>query len=230
MDALIRPAFMPYTPVRAKGIYTRRMDELHDQPRATPATDPQDAALRALIERIALRDEAALAAFYDATAARAFALARRLLRDAAEAEETVADVYWQVWSQAERYDPARGRVAAWLLMICRSRALDRLRRREIAETHPEPDSLRPDLYRDEADPPSLLALAERNSELHAALATLTERERALLGLAFFEGLTHQEIAARTGTPLGTVKTVLRRALQTLKERLAPSSLSLEDTP
>jgi RNA polymerase sigma-70 factor (ECF subfamily) len=207
--------------VRRNALYNRGMDQGQS---AGAADARQETALRALIERIARRDQAALAEFYDATAARAYALARRLTRDPSEAEEVVADVYWQVWSQAERYQPSRGPVAAWLLVICRTRALDRLRRRDAADTHPEPDSLRPDLYRDEADPPDLLELAERSSRVHAALAALGERERALLGLAFFEDLSHQEIAARTGLPLGTVKTVLRRAILALRERLAAATL------
>lgn len=196
---------------------------------ASPS-EAREASLRTLIERLARREEAALAEFYDATAARVYALARRITRETATAEEVVSDVYLQTWQQAGRYDPARGSVIAWILMMCRTRALDHLRRREPAQAHAAPDSLRPDLYRDDNDPLGLLAAVERHARVHAALATLDDNTRRLLALAFFEGLSHREIADRTDLPLGTVKTILRRAMQELKPLLENASLSLEESP
>ncbi len=195
---------------------------------ASPS-EAQEPSLRALIERMARHDQAALAEFYDATAARVYALARCITREPAAAEEVVSDVYWQAWREAGRYDAARGRVAAWLLTICRTRALDHLRRREPAQPHAAPDSLRPDLYRDDSDPLDLLLVMERHTRMHAALATLNDSARRLLTLAFFQDLSHQEIADRTGMPLGTVKTILRRAMQELKETLKNASVSLEES-
>ncbi len=194
----------------------------------TSAAAAHDSLLRALIGRVALRDEAAFAKFYDATAARAYALARRITRDAATAEEVVSDVYFQVWQQSERYDAERGRVLAWLLTICRSRALDHLRRREPAQVHAAPDSLRPDLYRDDGDPSDVLLALERDSRVRAALATLNDNARKLLTLAFFRGLSHREISLHTGIPLGTVKAVLRRSMLQIKETLEAAAIAQDD--
>lgn len=193
----------------------------------TAETPASDDAFRKLIGRMAQGEEAALAAFYDATAPRVYALARRIVRETQMAEEVVPDAYLQIWQQAERYDAARGPVLAWLLTVCRSRALDRLRRREAAEPHPEPDRLRPDLYREDAGPLELCAAFERSSHVRAALAELSEKEQRLLALAFFQGLSHREIAARTHMPLGSVKTVLRRAVETLRARLADTAAAAE---
>ncbi len=196
---------------------------------AVSASEVQEPLLRALIERMARRDEPALAQFYDATVARVYALARRITREPAAAEEVVSDVYLQAWQQAGRYDSARGRALAWLLMMCRARALDHLRRREPAQAHATPDNLRPDLYRDDNDPLNLLLALERGSRVHAALAALNDNARRLLALAFFRDLSHQEIAAHTGMPLGTVKSVLRRAMQELKQTLENVSVSPEES-
>lgn len=189
--------------------------------------DTQEHHFRALLARIAARDQAALADFYDATSGRAYALALRVTGQTPAAEEVVSDVYFQVWQQAERYDAARGRVLAWLLTICRSRALDWLRRRDDAELHPEPQSLRPDIFRDDDEPMNMLLTLERDSSIHAALTTLNESQQRLLSLAFFRGMSHQEIAHHTGMPLGSVKTVLRKAMQTLKQLIGENPLSSE---
>jgi RNA polymerase sigma factor (sigma-70 family) len=183
-----------------------------------PAISEQE-TLENLVARMARAEEAALAQFYDATAACTYALARRIVRDMQSAEEVVSDVYLQAWQQAGRYDVARGRVLAWLLTICRSRALDRLRRRDAAEVHPDPHSLRPDLYRDDVEPVDVLLAFERDSRARTALAVLDAKEQRLIALAFFDGMSHQEIATYTGMPLGSVKTVLRRALQIMRGQL-----------
>ena len=196
---------------------------------ATTASQAREAALCALIGRMVRRDESALAEFYDATAAHVYACARRITRDPATAEEVVADVYLQAWQQADRYVPARGRARAWILMMCRTRALDHLRRRDPALPHAEPNSLRPDLYREDEDPLALLTIMQRDARLHMALSGLHDDARQLLTLAFFRGLSHQEIADHTGMPLGSVKTILRRAMQELKLKLAIASISLEGT-
>lgn len=190
----------------------------------------QDAELCALVARIAAQDEAALETLYDFSSARLYGLARRITGDAGAAEEVVADAYWQIWQQAARYDAARGRVLAWMLTICRSRALDWRRRQDQAEVHPEPEILRPDLYEDHNNPLDLMQAMQRDSRIHSALARLDEGARRLLALAFFQGLTHQEIAARTGMPLGTVKTILRKTMLVLKDDLILASVTPEDCP
>ena len=187
-----------------------------------------DNTLCALVARIANRDPTAMEALYDSSAARLYGLARRITGEASAAEEVVADTYWQVWQQAVRYDAARGQVMAWLLTICRSRALDWRRRQDRAETHAEPERLRPDLYEDENNPLDLLQAMQRASQVHVALARLEEVPRQLLTLAFFKGLTHQEIAVHTGIPLGTVKTILRKTMLVLREDLILAAVSPED--
>jgi RNA polymerase sigma-70 factor (ECF subfamily) len=124
-----------------------------------------------------------------------------------------------VWQTASNFDASRGKPIAWLLTICRSRALDHLRRRDPAETHAEPETLVGDRQTGGDDPQDLLLACERNRRLHSALERLTPTQRQLIALAFFRGLTHQEIAASARMPLGTVKTDIRRALTTLRESL-----------
>ena len=188
---------------------------------ATPAKapEPQQELLRSLLARVAAGDTGALAALYDATAARAYSVALRITRDASSAEEVVSDVYLQIWQSAARYDAARGPVIAWLLVICRSRALDNLRRRDDAELHPEPEQLRPDLDRSDSEPFDDFVALERSSRVHAAITLLDDKSKHLLALAFFQGLSHQEIADHTRLPLGSVKTVLRTAMQKLRATL-----------
>ena len=183
---------------------------------APAATDPQLAAwLAAIVEQ----DERALAALYDATFARVFGLVLRIVRDAALAEEVVEDAYFQVWRQAVRFDPARGRALTWLLSMARSRAIDALRR-EARFAHealdedggPEPPSADP-------EPDELLELARRHADLHRALTRLGAQPRQLVSMSFFRGLSPEEIAVQMGLPLGTVKTQIRRALRVLRDAL-----------
>jgi RNA polymerase sigma factor (sigma-70 family) len=185
-----------------------------------PVTAPEAEALeyscRQLIARIAAAESPALAELYELTAGRVYALAIRITAQRPTAEEVVSDVYLQVWRQAGRYDPARGRVLVWLLTICRSRALDALRRRmPDHKTLEEPQS---EIAGGE-EPLDILLNSERRHAIHAALSILSVEQRQLLALAFYRGLTHSQLAAHTGLPLGTVKSLLRRAMQTLKQEL-----------
>lgn len=189
-----------------------------------PAFNEQETLLTAWLEKIAAKDESALAAFYDATVNRVYGLALRITRASHVAEEVASDVYWQVWQQADRYDAARGKVLTWLLTLCRSRALDTLRRRDHAESCAEPELLITDSHSSDDDPLGLLLMVERDNTLHAALKTLDSTPRQLLALAFFKGLSHQEIADYTGMPLGSVKSVLRNAMGALKPILHHSAL------
>ena len=165
------------------------------------------------------QDQAAFARLYDLTAARIYGLALRIVIKRDLAEEVASDAFLQVWQQAARYDAARGSPLAWMLTITRSRALDALRRRDPAEAHADPTLLRTDTA-SANDPVDLLSALDQRSALHAAIAELAPNARQLLALAFFRGLSHQEIANHTGMPLGTVKTILRNALQSLQPRLA----------
>lgn len=174
---------------------------------------------RELVMRIAERDEAALGELYDATHGAVHGIALRITRDAALTQEVTEDVYWQVWRQALRYDDRRGSPLAWLLTMARSRALDALRREDPAEAHPEPEVLLDDAPSPDSDPQDLLIATERDRAVHAALATLDALPRQLLALAFFRGLTHEEIATATQLPLGTVKSHIKRSLALLKSLL-----------
>jgi RNA polymerase sigma-70 factor (ECF subfamily) len=191
------------------------------QAASSAARSLDDAALGDLIARIGERDDRALAALYDATASRVFGLVGRIVRDAGVAEEVVEDTYWQVWRQSERFDLGRGRPLTWLLAMARSRAIDALRRRERQAHVPLDDDEQAALCDENgARPDELLAATRGQHLLHCALASLDAQPRQLIALAFFRGLTHEEIAACTGLPLGTVKSQIRRSLLVLKEHLA----------
>lgn len=189
-------------------------------PHLQPAAD--ETQLAVWIERIVGRDERALAALYDATAGRVWAVALRITQCRAMAEEVLEDTYWQVWRQAPRFDPARGRVLAWLLAMARSRAIDTLRHeRRFAHDAMPDDDLGSDIDSgaSAAAAPDQIDAARGATALHAALTVLDPRARQLVSLAFLRGLTHEEVAAQTRLPLGTVKSLIRRSLQQLRQHL-----------
>lgn len=171
------------------------------------------------IRAMVARDETALAAFYDATLNHAYGVALRITRSQADAEEAAMDAYLQVWRDAASYRREQGSPLGWLLIIVRSRALDRLRRRDRAESHPEPETLAADALTDAGNPDELLDASARNGVLHRALSALPALQRQLVGLAFLRDLSHVEIAELTALPLGTVKSHLRRALERLRHDL-----------
>lgn len=182
----------------------------------TAGFDEQDVALRALVSGIAGGDEEALARFYDATVNRVYALALRICRRTADAEEVVSDVYFQVWRQAGIYSTERGKVTTWVYTICRSRALDALRKREPVQSAPDPHALSGEPQEMNANPLADVLNLEQGTQLRKAMDSLEKLPRELLALAYFRGMSHQEIADHTGMPLGTIKTVIRKAMQALK--------------
>lgn len=187
----------------------------------------EDDLLRAVMARVAIRDENALADLYDISSSRLFAVAGRIAGDTAAAEEIVSDVLLQVWQRGELYDPDGGRVMVWLLTLCRSRALDWRRRCNDVILHHDSKSLRAETAQPEDDPYALISLYKTGTPLYAAVKMLNERERYLVGLVFFRGLTHQEICEHTAMPMGLVKTVLRNALSVIRERLHHRSIEEE---
>jgi RNA polymerase sigma-70 factor (ECF subfamily) len=168
--------------------------------------------------RVRSREERALGELYDLTLSRVYALALRIVRSPADAEEVCADTYVQAWDSAQSFDAARGNVLAWLLTMARSRALDLVRRRAARARAEESAAAEPaeDLA---PGPDELLGLAASGSLLDRALGELSPERRQVLGLAYLRGCTQEEIAAFTGLPLGTVKSHLRRALGELREQL-----------
>ncbi len=191
------------------------------------AAAPGDEELRELVACMAAQEQRALERLYDLTVRRAYTVAVRIVRSPQLAEEVVEDAYWQAWREAHRYDAARGRVLTWLLTICRTRALDALRRRDPAEAHEDIDRLRADEAGDSCEPSALIEAVERSSAVRAALESLKPQARQLVSLAFFRGLTQQEIAEASGLPLGTVKATLFRAYQQMRAGLAGSGLEPE---
>jgi RNA polymerase sigma-70 factor (ECF subfamily) len=178
-----------------------------------------------LITRIAAGDRDAFSRFYDLLAPIAFGLIRRVLRDPEAAAEVLQEVFWQVWREAPQYDPGRGSPEAWLVMRAKTRAIDRLRsirRRDRTFVAPVDESVA--RSRDEsAENPAVMA--EDRSLVQAALAQLPEPQRRVIELAFFDGLTQSEIAARLGEPLGTVKTRARLGLERLRGALRGERMS-----
>jgi len=172
---------------------------------------------RQLMQSVAAGSPEALGALYDRYVRIVFALARRMLRRVEDAEEVVQDVFTQVWREAPRYQPSRATVAGWIVMIARTRSIDRLRSRAARPDVTgavQPDFASP-LMSGERDPEQITIAAQNAGDVRQALQQLPESQRQLVELAYFEGLTQSEIASRTGVPLGTVKTRLRTAMATL---------------
>ena len=176
--------------------------------------------LAALIPRIGQGDEAAFTAFYYATRARVHALALRIVREPSMAEDVMNEVYLQLHQQAARYDSRRGAPAAWLLILTRSRAIDYLRR-ETARGPCEPLSEAAPLPSLLADPEARSEAGERRALVRKALATLSREQRQVIEIAYYAGLSHRQIAAQLGQPLGTVKTRIRIGLSALRAQLGP---------
>jgi RNA polymerase sigma-70 factor (ECF subfamily) len=180
----------------------------------TTAQDPSEGT--ALIGRMARGDREAFAAFYDRYSSLAFTMIRRILPQPAEAEEVLQEVFWQSWTEADRYDRRRGTPEAWVVMRARSRAIDRLRvirRRTETFVKPVDETL---AQTPDGKTPNPGTVAEDRKLVASALGRLPEAQRRVIELAFFEGLTQAEIAERLGEPLGTVKTRTRAGLERLR--------------
>ena len=176
--------------------------------------------LTALIQRLSHGDQLAFTALYNATHSMIYGLALKILRNQSAAEDVTIEVYLQVYQQAGQYNPQRGTPSAWLLTLTRSRAIDRLRQ-EVMQ-HQREAQLESTLFPCPfPDPEANSALTERCHMVRKALATLTKEQRQVIETAYYTGLSHTEIAAKLGQPLGTVKTRIRTGLQALRSQLSP---------
>jgi RNA polymerase sigma-70 factor (ECF subfamily) len=169
-----------------------------------------------LISRIAAGDRDAFAELYDRYSSRLFGLILRLLRNRTESEDVLQEVFLQVWAQATRFESSRSSLDVWLLMIARSRGLDRLRRRTVPVVSELPEPATTD------DPGCDAENAEQAEQIRTALGQLPADQREPICLAFFEGLTHEQIALRLNVPLGTVKTRIRLGMIRLRDRFSCS--------
>ncbi len=170
-----------------------------------------------LLHAIARGDESAIAALYDRYSAILLGLLLRILHDRPEAEDVLQEVFMQVWRRAADFDEARGRGFTWLVTLARSRAIDRLRAldaRARAAT-----AAQREVREETADASADVLHSEQRAIVQAALARLPEEQRRALCLAYYNGLTQTEIAARLNQPLGTVKTRMRSGLIKLRELL-----------
>jgi RNA polymerase sigma factor (sigma-70 family) len=165
--------------------------------------------------------ELAFSELYDATVQRVFFLVRRFIRDEGRAQEITADVFHQAWVQASRFDKNRGSVVAWLLIMARSKSLDACRQQaanRVTFDNEITEAALAEICHYET-PLDVLLSVDRNTSLHLALEKIAPSARQMIGLAFYQGLTHREISEHMKMPLGTVKTVIRRALRDLREDL-----------
>src|SRR5262245_24159762 len=182
---------------------------------APPDPQPDWAAM---LGRAAAGDQAAMTELYDSTSAMVFGLALRILGNRDAAEDAVVEVYAQAWRHARVYDARRGTAAAWLLTLTRSRAIDMLRARH-REGVPHPLEAAGEIRSSDPDPEEASTDAERQRFVRGALNQLSSEHREAIELAYFSGLSHNEIALKLGQPLGTVKTRIRLGMMHLRELL-----------
>lgn len=175
-----------------------------------------------VVQRIATGDAKAFASFYDAFSGALYSLAYKILGSAEEAEDVLQAACLRMWDDAVRFDARRGTPFTWAYTITRSKALDRLRLRQRRAQLMESGGME-EIIAQNGDTPSVedeLSTRERATAVRSALGSLPEDQREAIELAFFSGLTQQEIAARTGEPLGTIKARIRRGMMKLKSPLA----------
>lgn len=193
------------------------------------------ARLEALLSRVALGDRAAFRQLYDATSRCLLAIVNRLLHDPAWSEEVLQEAYVAVWHRAGSYAADRAQPMTWLMAVARNKALDALRATQTDRAtlvrpvaHADDDDMPPvpDMADDSAGPFEQLAQGQDAQQLKGCLQRLDATQRQAIALAFYDGLTHTELADRLGQPLGTVKAWVRRGLDRLGRCLGGQSLGV----
>ena len=204
--------FAAHREIVLEGAYQQRLLQMSVDP-------PGDEA--ALLAQVAAGDERALAALYDRMAQAAYGLALRIIGDADGAEDAVQEAFLRVWRRADRYEVARGAARPWLLRLVRNIAIDQLRSRGArgraelrGAAHGQEQAAAPER------PDDVLLQKEGRQRVRAALEALPVEQRRMIEIAYFEGLTHTEIAEREGAPLGTVKTRIRDGVLRLRAGFA----------
>jgi RNA polymerase sigma-70 factor (ECF subfamily) len=168
---------------------------------------------RALLLQISQGSRTAFRQLYDQTSPQLYAVALRLLRKKEHAEEVLQDVFLTLWHAADQYDTERGSVRTWLSTITRNRCIDRMRRNELATETLEEDVI----AGDKSDPLEHVLDQDHHALLSACLEGLDQQQRTCVSLAFYDGMTHQQVAEHLTVPLGSAKTWIRRGLDFLKK-------------
>ena len=189
----------------------------------SPAPEHDDRAIELdLLARIARRERAAFEELYTRYANILYATAMKFLKEDADAQDVVQDVFIQIWDKAKLYDPAKGKPLTWALTLTRNRSIDRIR--AIQRRSRLRDDFEKETVMDESaglrEALSGVDASEKGQILRTAVAQLSPQQRKVIELAFFQGLTQSEIADQLGEPLGTIKARARRGLMKLKELLA----------
>jgi RNA polymerase sigma-70 factor (ECF subfamily) len=180
---------------------------------------------RNIMARIKARDASALSELYDQYSRLLFGLILSILKKRVEAEDTLQEVFTQIWEKAEQFDLERGTVYSWIVSLTRNKAIDRLRSKVYKEQKKQSASLDNEdvfypLYSDETDPLEQTILSDRAKKLRDALDQISDKQRKVLQVAYFNGMSQSEIADEYDIPLGTVKTRMRDGMIKLRELLA----------
>jgi RNA polymerase sigma-70 factor (ECF subfamily) len=199
---------------------TRRVESAEHTPVRASVSD-RDAQWNSYVQRAAAGDQQAFAKLYDESSHVVYSVAIRILGNEADAEEVTVDVYTQVWKTAARFSLERGSVNAWIIMLARSRAIDRFRSRSRLKVEEPVDAVM-EVPGKGPDPEEVSVWTQHGDRIRAALASISPEQRQAIELAFFSGYTQSELAEHLGEPLGTVKTRIRLGMMKLKEQLAGS--------
>ncbi|MEQ8849640.1 sigma-70 family RNA polymerase sigma factor [Botrimarina sp.] len=198
----------------------------HGGPPPTQAAPQQSAAATdaALAARLRGRDTAALEELYDLYAADVYTVAKRVATSDADAEAVVSDVFYEIWTRPDRFDPSRGSARTYLVMLARSRAIDRIRKARVRTDHTAAAAEQGATGgRSQPQPDGEVVRQEEAGRVGAALDDLSPEQAEPIRLAFFDGLTHEQIAEKLNEPLGTIKSRIRAGMRKLRDKLAARS-------